>query len=506
MADLSGKTILHYKIIEQVGQGGMGIVYKAEDTKLKRTVALKFLPHELTRDEETKKRFIHEAQAASILQHNNICTIHEIDETVDGQLFICMDFYEGETLENKIKVCADQTGGDKRLKIEDTINIAFQISKGLARAHDANEIHRDIKPGNIIITNHNEVKIIDFGLARLAGQTKLTKDSSTLGTIDYMSPEQAQGNEIDHRTDIWSFGVVLYEMFCGERPFKGDYDQAVVYSILNEQPVPLEELYEDIPKALINIVNGCLKKNPEERFSSFNDIIHILKQFYHEKTTSDFDYKIFSAYKKTRSKNRYLFTGAIFIVIIIGWLIWKWFFALPGEKHVAVLPFTNIGSDEKSSIYCDGLLEIIISRLTQLQQYQDAMFVVPSSEIREYKITTAEDANKQFNVNLVITGSIEKRADYFQLILNLVDAIAFRQIKSEDLRINEKDISSKLEEEVIDKIIDMLELRLQPTLRAEFFAGGTKMPDAYDYYVQGRGYLQRSEDFCRTVPSMRRKR
>jgi len=164
MSDLLGKMIKHYKIIEQVGQGGMGVVYKAEDTKLKRTVALKFLPHKLTRDEEIKKRFIHEAQAASILQHNNICTIHEVDETNDGQMFICMDYYDGETLKSKIE--------NGKLNIENTIYIALQIAKGMDRAHEAHEIHRDIKPGNIIITNHNEVKIIDFGLARLAGQTK----------------------------------------------------------------------------------------------------------------------------------------------------------------------------------------------------------------------------------------------------------------------------------------------------------------------------------------------
>jgi len=162
-----GKTISHYKIIDKLGEGGMGIVYKAEDTKLKRTVALKFLPPELTRDEETKKRFIHEAQAASVLQHTNICTIHEIDETNDGQMFICMDYYKGETLKKKIE--------REPLRIEYAVNIALEIAKGLSCAHDANEIHRDIKPANIIITNHNEVKIIDFGLARLAGQTKLKR-------------------------------------------------------------------------------------------------------------------------------------------------------------------------------------------------------------------------------------------------------------------------------------------------------------------------------------------
>ena len=197
-----GQTISHYRIIEKLGEGGMGVVYKAEDTKLKRTVALKFLPPELTRDPEAKTRFIREAQAASALEHPNICNIHEIDETEDGQLFIVMACYEGETLKDKIK--------DKKLKTEDAIDIAIQIAQGLNRAHEKGIVHRDVKPANIIITEHGEVKILDFGLAKLAGQAQLTKDTSTLGTVAYMSLEQVSGKSIDHRTDIWSLGVILF--------------------------------------------------------------------------------------------------------------------------------------------------------------------------------------------------------------------------------------------------------------------------------------------------------
>ena len=196
-----GKTISHYKILEKLGEGGMGVVYKAEDTKLKRFVALKFLPPELTRDPDAKQRFIHEAQAASALQHNNVSTIHEIDEIpAEGRdrMFICMDYYAGEPLNQKIS--------HGPVKIEEAIDIAMQMAQGLDKAHRKGIVHRDIKPGNVIMTEDGVVKIVDFGLAKLAGKTKLTKEQTTLGTVAYMSPEQAEGDDVDHRSNIWSLG------------------------------------------------------------------------------------------------------------------------------------------------------------------------------------------------------------------------------------------------------------------------------------------------------------
>ena len=209
-----GKTISHYKILEKLGEGGMGVVYKAEDTKLQRTVAIKFLPPESTRDPEAKERFIHEARAASALDHPNICTIHEIDES-EGQTFIVMAYVEGQSLKEKIKAGP--------LKLAEVVGIGLQIAEGLKEAHDKNIIHRDVKPANIMVTTSGQTKIMDFGLAKLMGQTKLTKEETTLGTVAYMSPEQTRGEKVDHRTDIWSLGVVLYEMITGQLPFKGDY-------------------------------------------------------------------------------------------------------------------------------------------------------------------------------------------------------------------------------------------------------------------------------------------
>jgi serine/threonine protein kinase/tetratricopeptide (TPR) repeat protein len=252
------KSIYHYKIIEEIGSGGMGIVYKAEDTKLKRSVALKFLPQDLTRDKNIRERFIHEAQSASALDHPNICTIHEINKTEDNQMFIAMGYYEGKTVKEKI------TEGS--LSIDEAINIGFQVSKGLEKAHEKGIVHRDIKPANVMITHDGLVKILDFGLAKLAGQTRITKTGSTVGTISYMSPEQTKGEDIDHRTDIWSLGIVLYEMLSGQIPFKGEYEQAVVYSIVNEEQDFLTTLNKNIPEELDQIVNMALEKNPDERY------------------------------------------------------------------------------------------------------------------------------------------------------------------------------------------------------------------------------------------------
>jgi Tol biopolymer transport system component/tRNA A-37 threonylcarbamoyl transferase component Bud32 len=309
-----GKTISHYQILEEIGRGGMGIVYKAEDTKLKRIVALKFLPPELTRDPEAKARFIREAQAASALQHHNICTIHDIDKTPEGQLFIVMDCYEGRTLKEML-VGAHPDAPDRYISMEQAISITIQIAEGLAKAHAKGIIHRDIKPANIFVTNDGEVKILDFGLAKLAGQAQLTKDSSTLGTVAYMSPEQLSGKEVDHQTDIWSLGVVLYEMLTGTLPFPGNYEQAIIYAILNEEP----KTSESIPVELQGVVRRALHKNPDDRYSDGKKILAELKSL-QKKTEALLKKSDF-----TKVKSRLLwYTSAVllslFLLFIIYWL------------------------------------------------------------------------------------------------------------------------------------------------------------------------------------------
>jgi len=277
-----GQTISHYKILEELGCGGMGVVYKAEDLKLRRTVALKFLTPELTRETSAKSRFIHEAQAASALQHHNICTIHEIGESKDGRLFISMDCYEGETLKEKAE--------SGPLSTEEALRLTIETATGLAKAHESGMVHRDIKPANLMVTQDGVVKILDFGLAKLAGQTKVTKTGTTLGTVAYMSPEQARGKEVDQRSDVWSLGVVLYELLAGEVPFKGDHEGAVLYGIMHSDPKTLSELRDDLPEELVWITDKALAKDPDERYQSssefLNDLLAVYKPLQSESDTA----------------------------------------------------------------------------------------------------------------------------------------------------------------------------------------------------------------------------
>jgi serine/threonine protein kinase len=258
-----GQTISHYKILEKLGEGGMGVVYKAEDTKLKRTVALKFLSPQAVGSEEDKARFIREAQAAAALNHSNICTVYEIDEYKDRQ-FIAMECVEGESLKAKIK--------SGPLRLDEAVSIAVEIAEGLQEAHSRGIIHRDIKPANIMLTAAGRAKVMDFGLAKSSDKTQLTQLGTTVGTVAYMSPEQGRGDPVDFRTDIWSLGIVLYEMITGELPFKADYDQATIYLILNEVPSSVTSLRSDVPEMLERIIEKALEKDTSNRYASAEDL------------------------------------------------------------------------------------------------------------------------------------------------------------------------------------------------------------------------------------------
>ncbi|MDI6767833.1 MAG: serine/threonine-protein kinase [Bacteroidota bacterium] len=264
-----GQTISHYKILEKLGEGGMGVVYRAEDTKLKRTVALKFLPKGLEAHEPERARFLQEAQAASALNHPNICAIHALGE-YEYQQFIDMEFVDGKTLRELIV--------NGQLSIENCLTFAIQIGEALQEAHSHGIVHRDVKPENIMVNTKNQIKVMDFGLAKLKGPLKLTRTSSTVGTLAYMAPEQIQGEAVDARGDIFSFGIVLYEMLTGHLPFRGEHEAAMMYSIVNESPEPVQKFRSDLSSELLHILNRALEKDPEDRYQSVHDMVIDLRR------------------------------------------------------------------------------------------------------------------------------------------------------------------------------------------------------------------------------------
>ncbi len=291
-----GETILHYKIVEKLGEGGMGVVYKAEDTKLKREVAIKFLPRQVLSNAEERQRFEIEAQAAAALNHPNIATIYAIEES-GNEVFIVMEYINGTELGNKIK---------KGLPgVEESIKIIEQVAEGLNAAHQKGIIHRDIKSSNVMITQNNKVKIMDFGLAKVGGTSMITKFGTTMGTTAYMSPEQARGDKVDNRTDIWSLGVLFYEMLTGKFPFKGEFDQAVIYSILNEEPDSVLSIKSDLPSQIDQLISKMLKKDLDSRYKTANDFLADLR-----------DCKEYQSTKKVKMKKQLPYYLSVILVKI----------------------------------------------------------------------------------------------------------------------------------------------------------------------------------------------
>jgi serine/threonine protein kinase len=450
-----GQTISHYKIIEKLGGGGMGVVYKAEDIKLNRFVALKFLPPEFTRDDEAKERFIHEAQAASSLDHTNICTIYEVGETDKGpttagkQIFIAMACYEGITLKQAIS--------NKQLAVSQVIDIAIQIAQGLQKAHEKNIIHRDIKPANVMITNDGAVKILDFGLAKLTGQTVLTKTGSTIGTVAYMSPEQARGEEVTAQTDIWSLGVILYEMLTGKRPFKSEYEQALVYSILHEEPQSAISLRSDIPQKIDRIIQKALEKNKNRRYQNIQELIIDLKQ-----------------------------------VIVPG-------IELPKqEKSIVVLPFENLSPDPDQEYFSDGLTEEVISDLSAVR----SLCVISRSSAMTFKGTKKRipEIAQEVNVQYVLEGSVRKAGNNLRITAQLIDATNDAHLWAEKYSGTLDDVF-EIQEKVSRAIVDALKLKLSPTERKGLEYRPIDNIHAYESYLKARQEIWRftPEGFDRAI-------
>jgi serine/threonine protein kinase/Tfp pilus assembly protein PilF len=484
-----GQTISHYKILEKLGSGGMGVVYKAEDSKLQRNVAIKFLPPELTRDPESKERFVKEARAASALDHPNICTIYEIGETKDEQLFIAMAYYDGENLKSKIERAP--------LTVEKAVDLGLQLSRGLSKAHAQGIIHRDIKPANIMITDDGLVKILDFGLAKLSDHSKVTQTGTTYGTTSYMSPEQTKGEAVDHRTDIWSLGVVLYEALSGKRPFKGDYGQAVVYSILNEDPDSVSDLRSDIPAELGEIVNRCLDKDPANRFKSLDELNSDLEWLKEESRLETLPYTK-PIYPKRRRRRFHSRMVPSIVILLAALTVSAYFlFRRPAEEKVtvadhtlgfgwensiAVLPFTDLSPLKDQEYFCDGMTNEIIAKLSRFEQLK----VISRTSVMQYKDAQIDikEIGQKLNVANILEGSIQREDDRIRVIAQLINAQDGFNLWSDTYE-REMESVFEVQEDVARAIADVMRVRLTDDNLAMLIAGRPKNVEAYEYYLRG---------------------
>ena len=450
MATLVGQTVSHYNILSQLGEGGMGVVYKAEDTRLKRTVALKFLPPEFTQDQAARERFFHEAQAASALEHTNICSVHELGEH-DGQTFLVMGFYEGETLRQKID--------HGPMPMDAVLEIAIQVARGLSRAHEAGITHRDIKPANLIMTSRGEVKILDFGLAKLSGRTLLTRAGSTLGTAAYMSPEQARGESVDHRTDIWSLGVVLYEMIAGRRPFTSDYEQALIYQIINTEPDPLTAVRPETLPGLAQIVGHALAKPAAERYQRVESLLEDLTA-------------VSEGLRPVTAKPR------------------------AAAVKLAVLPLVNLTGDPEQEYLSDGLTQEMIAQLGRL--HPQSLSVIARTSVARYKKTETpiDQIGRELGVEYVLEGSAQREGNRVRVIAELIQVRDQVQLWSD---IFEREMSGilALQNDVAGKVAKALALKLLPSEQARLASARTVVPEVYESYLKAsQAYIKAtSADF-----------
>jgi serine/threonine protein kinase/tetratricopeptide (TPR) repeat protein len=444
---IPGQIISHYRIANKLGSGGMGEVYKAEDTKLKRMVALKFLPPVYSNDEESKKRFINEAQSASALDHPNICTIYEVGETEEGLLFISMALYEGKTLKEKIE--------KGQIEVEGAIDIAQQICRGLEKAHTNGIIHRDIKPANIFITNDGTVKILDFGLAKLSNQTKVTKAGTIVGTVAYMSPEQARGDVLDQRSDIWSLGVTFYEMLTGQLPFRGDYEQALMYAIFNEEPQPLKNLQHDNSIEIERILMKMLKKDAINRYGQVKEVLDELKSFKDIILKGDKKSPVDS--KKT-------------------------------SKSIAVLPFRDMSPQKDQDYLCEGFAEELINALTRIEglkipsRTSSFLFKGREEDIREI--------GRSLNVETVLEGSVQKSKNQLRVTVQLINVADGYHLWSERFDRNIKDVFA-VQDEISMAVVNKLKVKLLEGEKENVVKRHTLNERAYEFYLKGRYHWNR---------------
>jgi len=492
---LIGLQFSHYRIIEEIGSGGMGVVYRAHDQHLDREVAIKALHPGTITDEGARKHLHKEAQALSKLNHPNIATIHDFD-TQRGMDFLVMEYIPGVRLNEKLAAGP--------LPENEVLRLGMQLSDGLAAAHEHGVIHRDLKPGNLRLTLDGRLKILDFGLAKLRqplaeralAETTLQTQAIS-GTFAYMAPEQLMGEEVDARTDIHGAGLVLYEMATGQRPFAEVQSGQLIGAILRHPPAKPRTLNPKISPELERIIGKCLEKEPENRYQSAKDLAADLCRLGQDKryVTAGQQARLVNRLSPMRLNSRTLFWAAGIVTALA--LLFPMreqvrnglgLSSMPLTKQVVVLPFNVVGSDPETEAFGAGLTETLTAKLTQLTG-DPSLQVVPATEIRAKHISTVDDARKEFGANLALEGSLHKSGEQMRINYILVDAHTLRQIRASGLTVAATDPFGA-QDAVVDGTIRMLDLKVQGRERQALESHGTQVARAYDYYLQGRGYLQ----------------
>ncbi len=456
----------------------MGVVYTARDESLDRTVALKFLSPDSLRDPEMRARFVREAKTASSLQHPNICTIHDIQELSDGQMFIAMDYYSGPSLQELLQ------GGP--VELDRAIGLVLQILQGLEKAHQQGIVHRDIKPANVLTTDDGLVKIVDFGLAKATGASLLTREATTLGTVAYMSPEQARGSEIDHRTDIWSVGVLLYELLTGTRPFASDYDQAVIYGILNEDPRPVAELRPEAGEDVQRVVAKALAKDPEERYQSCS----AFEQDLHSVLSGAPSPQEPGAAAQRANPRRRPLTVIASVVGVISLALVSVLVFLPGEPTfdtIAVLPLNNLSQNPESDYFADGMTDALITELAQIKGFRKVSSRTSVMQFKDAQTSLPEIANL-LGVAAIVEGAVQLQGTRVAINVKLIDGVTEQHLWARSYERSLTDIIS-LQREISGAIAEQIRLSLSLDDRERLSSGRKVHPEAHTLYLKGMHLL-----------------